>query len=63
MITILSVVFAFAGSFVYGGFGDEPNIEEELDDLEEAADKIGENILQLAEYLGVQNGEKIQKRG
>ncbi len=63
MITILSVVFAFAGSFVYGGFGDEPNVDEELDDLEEAADKIGENILQLAEYLGVQNGEKIQKRG
>jgi|688.fasta_scaffold00051_73 hypothetical protein len=53
MITVMSVLFAMAGSFVYGGFGDdEPNIDEEIEQVEEIASKMENNIVRLAEHFG-----------
>lgn len=63
MITVLSVVFAFAGSFVYGGFGDEPTVDEEIDELEEAAGLMESNIIKLAEQFGALDNVPKRKRG
>ena len=53
MITALSVLFAMAGSFVYGGFGDdEPDLDEEIEQVEEIASKMENNIVRLAEHFG-----------
>jgi hypothetical protein len=53
MITVMSVLFAMAGSFVYGGFGnDEPDLDEEIEQVEEIASKMENNIVRLAEHFG-----------
>lgn len=63
MITVLSVVFAFAGSFIYGGFGDEPTVDEEIGELEEAAGLMESNIIKLAEQFGALDNAPVRKRG
>lgn len=51
LITLLSIVLAFAGSYVAHGLKKEPSVDEVLSDLEGTTGELEQNILDLAHFL------------
>lgn len=51
LITILSIVLAFAGSYVAHGLRKEPTTEEVLDELEGTTTDLEREVINLADFL------------
>lgn len=52
LVTLLSIVLAFAGSYVAHGLKQEPTIDEALSEVEDVVDGIEAEIFDLVQFMG-----------
>jgi hypothetical protein len=58
LITVLSIVLAFAGSYVFAGFEKPVDIDEELEELEDAMSGVEGEIFELVSFMDEQKKRK-----
>lgn len=62
LITVLSIVLAFAGSYVFAGFDPVENIDDELDALEEHQSALEGELLDMFNFVEQKNADASKKR-
>ena len=60
LITVLSIVLAFAGSYVFAGFDREESVDEVLDEVEDSVSGIEAEIFDLVSFMDEQ--KTVRKR-
>lgn len=54
LITVLSIVLAFAGSYVFAGFDHEKTVDDELEELEDVVSGVEGEIFELVSFMDEQ---------
>lgn len=62
LITVLSIVLAFAGSYVFAGFEKPVDIDEELEELEDAMSGVEGEIFELVSFMDEQKKRAGSKK-
>lgn len=62
LITVLSIVLAFAGSYVFAGFDPVENIDDELDALEEHQSALEGELLEMFHFVQQKEAAAPKKR-
>jgi hypothetical protein len=62
LITVLSIVLAFAGSYVFAGFEKPEDIDEVMDEVEDAVSGVEAEIFELVSFMDEQKQRQPKKR-
>ena len=62
LITVMSIVLAFAGSYVFAGFSREEGIDEVLDDVEDAVSGVEAEIFDLVSFMDDEHKKRAGKK-
>lgn len=61
LITVLSIVLAFAGSYVFAGFSREEGIDEVMDEVEDAVSGVEAEIFDLVSFMDEQKTSRKRR--
>jgi hypothetical protein len=61
LITVLSIVLAFAGSYVFAGFNREEGIDEVMDEVEDAVSGVEAEIFDLVSFMDEQKTSRKRR--
>lgn len=61
LITVLSIVLAFAGSYVFAGFDREESVDEVMDEVEDAVSGVEAEIFDLVSFMDEQKTSRKRR--